>query len=653
MVFLKIWLEKINLFKIYWKILICIFILGLIYLVSTKLIFTEEVNIGSFFRNLIFIGVIFLIPILVLPKLDIHNGSITAHKNQHNLTSVKIFFIVFSLSICYLLITPMKSILFVILFTVLFFIVFIQIINLNVSSLIIIFELIITFLSIIFSVTLKYPLYFGATDILLHLDYSKLISILGHTLPLDYSSAYTFYPVSHLITVISSELLNINIESAFYLTTGLIFSFSILFLYALFRFISMQKIALLACLLYCSSGSLIFYGLYMTPRSMAFILYLLLLFLIIKMNFEDTNKYKYFILSLLICIALIFVHHASDFQILPIFLLFFISLAFFNILKGTHKKLIYIPILIFGVLVIVHWFYIAQTFSISLMEYAKRVLESDATGLSSTYFQQSLVIQKSLFEENISFIVSYGPIIILFLFVFLGIGIICKQNANKKLLVFGVLAFLSTPFWAPSMIGQLNIFVGFVFDRIILFSSPFIMLIFGYGLYNSITYSNQRKNVYIISIIAILFLIYTFFSLGTIPFYDYEIQISPGIGNFDRFSFNENDFGFMNFADHFISSGSTIISDYFVARYYEGKSYFMGIDNYDIKYYQHEDLGNLKNLESEKGYIIFREEYLEKEEIMTNNTSFPPFEKNQALEDNSNIFEKIYSSNSNMIYLTQ
>lgn len=650
---MKIWLEKVNLFKGYWTILICIFFLGLVYLVFTKLILPDEINLSSFFRNLIFITIIFLIPIVVLPKFDIQNGSFTSYKNQFNLVSAKIFFIIFFLSISYLLVIPSKSILFILLLTALFLIIFIQIIKLNVSFLIIIFELVITFLMIIFSVTLKYPLYFGATDILLHLDYSKLISISGHTLPLDYSSAYTFYPISHLITVISSEILNIKIESAFYLTSGLIFSLSIIFLYALFRFITTQRIALLACLLYCSSASIIFYGLYMTPRSMAYILYLLLLFLIIKMNFVDINKTKYFILTIPICIALVFVHHASNFQILPIFLLFFLTLAFFNVINGNNKKLIYFPVLILGVLVIIHWFYIAQTFSMSLIQYAKKVLESDAAGLSPSYFQQNLVIQKGLFEENISFIISYAPIIILFLFVFLGIGIICKQNANKKLLVFGVLAFLSTPFWAPSLISLINIFESFVFDRIILFTSPFIMLMFGYGLYNSITYSNERKNTYIISIITILFLIYTFLSLGTIPFYDYKIEVFTNNTNLGRFSFYEKDFAFINFADRFISSGSTIISDNFIARYYEGKSDFEGIENYDIKYYKYKELGNLKNIESEKGYIIFRQEYLEKQKIMTGNTSVLPFEKNRALEDNFNIFEKIYSSNFNMIYLIQ
>ncbi len=263
---MKIWFEKINLFKSYQKILISLFFLGVIYLISTRLIFVKEIDISSFFRNLIFIGIIFLIPTLVLPKFNIQSGSLKSYNAHYSSISVKIFFIVFFLSICYLLITPSKSILFVILFTALFLIIFIQIIKLNVSSLIIIFELIITFLNIIFSVSLKYPLYFGATDILNHFDYSNLILLLGHTLPLDYNSAYTFYPLLHIITVISTYLLNIKLESAFYLISGLIFSFSILVLYTLFRFIITKRIALLACLLYCSSASIILYGLYFTPR---------------------------------------------------------------------------------------------------------------------------------------------------------------------------------------------------------------------------------------------------------------------------------------------------------------------------------------------------------------------------------------------------
>ncbi len=650
---MRISLKKISLFSIYWKILICIFSIGLVYLILTKLILINEINIDLFVKNLIFLAIVLLFPVFILLRYNTHIGSISPI-SKYNSIFVKIFFIFFLLSFSYTLIAPFKSILFIMLFIVLFLLIFIQIVTSNLRQPLIIFELTITFLLIIYSVTLKYPLYYGATDILLHLDYSKLILALGHTPPLNYQSSYTFYPLTHFITVISSEIFNINIEPAFYVTTGLIFSFSILFLYGLFRLITTQKIALVACLLYSSTAIIIFYGLYMTPRSMAYILYLILLFLVVKMNFGnmDKNKNNYFMLSVLICLSLVFVHHASNFQIIPIFLLFFIILDFCYIIRKTEKKLIVYPILIFGVFILIHWFYIAQQLSVTFIQYARSVFESDAIGLGSTYIQPSLDIQKNIIEETISYLVTYVPISILLFFVFLGIGLIFKQNANKKLLVFGILAFLSTPFWAPTSFKILNIFQGFVLERIILFTAPFIMLIFGYGLYQVILHINGKKNKSTMAIIFILLFSYILVSLGNVPFYDYKINFMNNT-NSDSYSFNEKDLNFMNFTDRFIPSGSLIITDFWVVRYYTGKTYFSGIEDYDIKYYQRKYLGNLEDLESQKGFIIFRKEYFEnKKYLKTSDKDDILLESKHLFEEKFFNFNKIYSSQADIIYLT-
>lgn len=385
---------------------------------------------------------------------------------------------------------------------------------------------------------------------------------------------------------------------------------------------------------------------------MAYIFFLILFFLIFKMNFEATNRFNYFILTIPICLALIFVHHASNFQIIPIFLIFFLILAFFNVLLKKNK-LIYLPIVIFGLLVLIHWFYVAETFSMTLMQLAAKVITSDMIA----YSPQNFIIQQNLIEQNISDIVFTAPIIILLFFVFLGIGMICKQSVNKKLLVFGALAFLSAPFWVPSLITQTIFFVGFVLDRLLLFTAPFIMLIFSYGLYHSII-EGEKKNTYIISIITISFLIYIFVSLGTIPFYDYKLKITNNETSLSPISFDEKDFAFMNFADRFIPSGSSIISDLFVKQYYEGKTYFNGIENYNIKYYKSEYLADFlatpKNSEFEQGYIIFRKEYFENQDFFqSSDKDTLQFEKDRSLEDYFNSFDEIYSSKSNMVYLVK
>jgi hypothetical protein len=287
------------------------------------------------------------------------------------------------------------------------------------------------------------------------------------------------------------------------------------------------------------------------------------------------------------------------------------------------------------------------------MEYALNVFRTDLTSFSPSYtLQISQVSHISLFSEGLAFTIEYSPTIIILLFTILGIGIIFKQNSNKWLLIFGLMSFLSIPLWSPTRLSVLNFFESFVFDRYVLFTAPFIMLIFGYGLYNLIMYTNEKKNTYLISIIIISFLIYTFFSLGTISKYDYQITskgISPVFSDF----FNENDFAFINFVDRFIPSGSSIISDGYAFRYYEGKRYFNGIEKYNTKYYYANYFEHVKTFEFGQ-YIIFREGFLEKQKnIQGDSFKNSQTERNLASEYNLNFFEKIFSSDYNSIYLTQ
>jgi hypothetical protein len=492
-----------------------------------------------------------------------------------------------------------------ILLTILYLIIFLQIIFAKPSSSIIIVELLLTFLNSIFSATLQYPYYFGQTDIPAHIDWATIVFATGRTLPPEYSAgaAYTFYPYLQIFTSIGTYLLNVSILQSDLIITGILFSLSILFIYCISRLITDDKIALLACLFFSTTNEIVAGGIHTVPFCIAFVFFVLLFFLIFKINSSNTNKIVYIGLIIPVIIALVYTHHATIMQVILLFLFFYCLIKIFENLNGTEKKFNPFPIVLLIGAFLIHWYYVARERTMTMEHYAIDFLtQSDVGGISIPQGIKSST-EIGTFQDTLNFVINLLPYDILFFFVILGTGIVIKQKFQKYLWIYATIAFLSLLLWIPVGSAILNLFTQFAISRFTLLTSPFIMIIFAFGFYYILNYRFNVPQKYVVILLTSLFIVYSFVLLINIPAYDY---ISKTTSMHYTPYFNEEDMTSINFFNEKTDNGVNIRSDYLPYRYYIKKDYSITIQNIGLHYFRTGMLNYPGSNSNEEGYIFYR-----------------------------------------------
>ena len=161
------------------------------------------------------------------------------------------------------------------------------------TDFVIIFEIVLLSLDIIWGVTLKYPLYFGASDILEHLNHINMLIQSANTASL---ADYTYFPLFHIYHTVGVEITGLSLRNSFFTFAGIIWEFGILISYLIFYKISdSRRDALIICLLFTVSQPMISYGMYAITRSLAFVLFLFWLYLILpnRGNFKYISFSRY------------------------------------------------------------------------------------------------------------------------------------------------------------------------------------------------------------------------------------------------------------------------------------------------------------------------------------------------------------------------
>jgi len=131
-------------------------------------------------------------------------------------------------------------------------------------------------------ITLKYPLYFGATDILGHLFSIQTVLQTGHIAGLE---SYVNFPLFHIYNAIGVEITGLSLRTGLFVFMGIAWEAGILLAYLLFLKISRsRRFALSATLLLAISPQLILYGSYAITRSLAFVIILCWFYLVLNEN---------------------------------------------------------------------------------------------------------------------------------------------------------------------------------------------------------------------------------------------------------------------------------------------------------------------------------------------------------------------------------
>ncbi|RXA19708.1 hypothetical protein EQO05_07590 [Methanosarcina sp. MSH10X1] len=586
--------------------------------------------------------------ILFIYKKDVSLHDIDVYPSLSTKSLTYLFGILYISSLVVLLLSEGSRPLYYFIFILgLYLSVFLQIFSKKVNPPLILAESFLIATNLIYSVTLNYDFYFGTTDILPHIFLSEVTAMSGHTIPTSLSD-YAYFPLYHVLIAETSQLLNISTKTSLFLVTAPIYAITIVFLYYIFNYITNNRqISLLSCVLFSASSVVLYYGTNVITRTMAFIMFIILLYLIYSVNFKK-NKLSLKTLSVIVAVFLTLVHNVS----LPQLVLLLVLLLASEYIIGNGNYISKPFFILLNVIFTAYWFFVAYVF----------VQRSLAPRLQSQ-FLDSIVLTAGgaevLQESFINLIGLLDKSIFLF-FALIGIGFLLKNYRNNYASVLGLFALLTLIFYVPNPLNTIWQFkVLFRVDRFMLFVSPFMAFVMGYGLYIFWNYMAKYSPKKLNSTLVVVLLFSTFvlvssvFSIGDSDFLGHEAK--------HEYFTSEELSGFEH-VFKYIPTDSSIYTDYFSSRFFylpliPASSAEMNISSYD-----NYRIGDVNKLPQYKGYVVLRTKeflrsglYFGSEESTLRDTSnyfYQGLPENQLeLESNLAGLDKIYSSPSTDIFI--
>lgn len=560
------------------------------------------------------------------------------------------FFYLFLLSIFILFYFEKRPIFYFIVVAFLYMILILEILNKKPRTNLIIFQNIILFLNIVWGVTMRYPFYFGGTDIISHLKSAELVAITGGISHL--SSSYINFPLYHILVAQSSLISGLEILFSKNLFIGIVFSMSILLAYKLTKIVTKNDtISLLSMVFYSSFSAVLSDGMYMITRNMAFIGFLLLLLIVVKFNDKQKVSVRYMTMYSLFSLFILLVHQVSIFQFL---LLFALLIVIQRVHKEHHLRVKEYFFLI--VITISYWLLLAYSFSSHvilniLIAPVERDTEIVRTGITDT-FSVSAYLLSSIDT-------------MLFIFIFLT-GTLCVlyYSEKAKLKVFILFSLILAIFFIPSPLDVMEVTRDiFTFQRVRSFVAPFMGIGLGIGFYlffKRFTIPDKFQTIKPLKVTYhtfVLFLVFGFIFVSI---------TSPGIStdtdihehNPSRY-FDEGELATFDFVAEHVPSTSFIQSDRFVVRYYRLASRNTSeIEEVTWSYHLQRPLYNISDLSryASNNYFIYRYgEFYEKNVLVfghgSRRFSYRRTEENQLeLESYLDKNIKIYDNGNNHIY---
>jgi hypothetical protein len=253
---------------------------------------------------------------------------------------VLIFVLLFIISLVFLLANAERPIAYLVMIAFMSGALVLQIITsqTNKTDYVILTEMVLLSLNIVWGLSLKYPFFFGSTDIMVHLNYIQSVIDTGHISGIGID--YRYFPAYHVFNAIGSQITGLESKYATFIVTGIAWQAVTLFSFLIFkRFGASSKLALLACLIFIVDETEIYFGSYSIARSLAFILFMGWLYLAINFSQRDN---RFIPLLLILTGALILTHHTTLITLAPVLIIFYVCQKLF---LRTDKQQSFLPLL--------------------------------------------------------------------------------------------------------------------------------------------------------------------------------------------------------------------------------------------------------------------------------------------------------------------
>lgn len=559
-------------------------------------------------------------------------------------TSVLTFVVLYILSIMFLFLDTTRTIYYFATVTLIYVLILNQIFSRSSSQSIILAELFLSSLNLIYSVTLKYALYFGGTDIMSHLFLSQVTYLSGHVAPADLSPFYASFPLFHILNSEFSYLLGMELQTAYFIGSGFIFSVLIIFIYYfLIKTTNNSTLSLLSCLVYSVSSTVIYYSMYMITRTIAYAGFIIILYLLYKRD-SNNRGFAYQGLAIIVSIFVVLVHQVSAAQIVIIMFLLLVCeriLSNEKYVNGTY--LAFFTSLFMG-----YWFYFANVFVEELLQgrtniqlYEEfQIKETVQVGLEWIYVVQHLDTSVFLF------------------FALIGIGYILwdrikasRRNYVDYLSVYALFCLSTLVLYIPTPLQTLwQTMTLFRFDRFMLLIAPFMAFAMAAGIYFLFTYlsHNGKKPAWMVMISALVAL----FVLASVVYSGPESKAYLSDPVREYFTPDEIK-GFNYFIGH-VDSGSELHSDYNVNRFFIQEN-FSTSKELGLPFFNSYIIANTGEIPTYYGYVMVRQKQFSNGGIYfggsSSNFLFNPEEGNDVALYNSLLkYNKIYSNSGVDLY---
>ncbi len=519
-------------------------------------------------------------------ELQLENINISCGLNQKQL--IYVFFIVYLSSLIIVFISSSRTWLYLIVISLLYFIVLLQVFSKDFNPNFILLQIALCMLNLIYSVTLKYPLYFGGTDILPHLFMSQVTYVSGHTIPKELDVNYANFPLFHILMSQTSYIIGLDMKTSYFLINAPIFTFSCLFVYLLFLNTHKSiKLSLLTTVLYSTQSVVIYYGMYTITRVMAFVGFLMILYIISKKR----TSIIFAAIGIFFALFIILVHQVSSPQILVVISLLYISEKF--IVYCTNFKEKYwnsTYIILFTVLFLAYWIYLAYSFADMVLMTRFESIANDPIQLKGSVIPGNQWV--FLFNNINTFVLTF--------FVIIGIGVALWKSDKNYSAVFAFASLLFLPLYLPNPLQMLwQTMTLFRFDRFMLLVSPFMVFSMAMGvffLYNFLRIKHI-KSLHISLLILTLIMIFIIPSL---------ILNNPEVSsNDDRRYFTYEELSSFKHALKYVPNDSSLYSDYFTKRYF-CHSKFNESNELGLPYYISQTIPSIDTVNIQSGYFVLR-----------------------------------------------
>lgn len=572
-----------------------------------------------------------ILMLLIYKKNNINITQSIELSNFNTLNQHLIFICLITISILYLVSYQYRPWQFFLLMILAYLVILIEIFSSYHNINVIIFKTLLTSIVLIYSVTLKYPLYFGYTDLLGHIFLSTITYSSGNIIQEELSFFYSKSPIYHIFVAQCSHILGLDVKTALFLVTCIAFATIQLFVYLFSKIITRNtQLALLSSVLFSSSSVVIFYGTYMITRAFAFIGFVILLFLSFKISDVQNNRGLLKSIAIFISIFILSVHYISVMQ-------FFLILVILYLCQFLCKS---------KVIITTNFLKLTITMLLGYSLYIAWVYTQVAIGsrLKIVYYLQPIIKETIKKGNEFTFLFNNVDTMIFLFFALIGIGYLLNRAKGKQgyFPVIGLLSLIFLIIYVPSPLNMLwQATKLFRADRLILFISPIMALVMSIGIYVFYIYSKSKMPKRAAGWLIVTFLC-MFITMSIIAT---NASDCKDLWNKPRNYFNIAELVGFEFFNEVISQNSNIYSDYASYRYLTHEHNSFKIESIEAIY-------------KYKGYIIFR-----KEEFLRNGLYFGSFGSNflctpskenvPILFNNLDFNHKIFSNNATDLYLNR